>query len=138
MQCTIVVLWNCCYPYCLICSGGSSSGPLLPTDPLLTAQGAPLTSVPDLPQLARGPSLVVSESIPPIPTRLVEKIKRWEFIDLAQLIGVANSNEGSSSMVEGHIVTQNKSPTRCYNRSGHLATSLCRLMVTLLSAPSTS
>ena len=48
----------------------------------------------------------MAEGIPPVSTRLIEKIRRWEFIDLAQLIGGADSSEGSSSMVEGHIVNQ--------------------------------
>ena len=125
-------------------SGGRSAGPLLPVDPLLGARGAPLppvSSLPDLPQLSRGPSLVVAEGIPPVSTRLIEKIRRWEFIDLAQLIGGADSSEGSSSMVEGHIVTQAKSPRKSPSTITDLATWLqayARLMAVLLSAPMTS
>ena len=83
----------------------------------------------------------MAEGIPPVSTRLIEKIRRWEFIDLAQLIGGADSSEGSSSMVEGHIVTQAKSPRKSPSTITDLATWLqayARLMVVLLSAPTTS
>ena len=45
------------------------------------------------------------EGIPPVSSRLVERIRRWEYIDLALLLEVANSDEasgqGSSDMFAG-------------------------------------
>ena len=79
--------------------------------------------------------------IPSVPTHLIEKIRHWESVDLAQLIGCANTSEGSSSMVEGHIITPTKSLRTSPSTITDFTTWLqayAPLMAVLLSAPTTS
>ena len=69
-----------------------ASWPSLPIDPLL------VPSIPSLPSLLSSastsdvlpstpaPSMVVAEGMPPLPIKLVEKIRRWEFVDLSSLL----------------------------------------------------
>ena len=137
MQRTVAVLLAIIILIVCFCSGGCSARPpALPLDPLLAAQGAPLPSVPDPVQLSRGPSSVVTEGIPPVPTRLVEKIRRWEFVDLIQLIEGPDPNESSS---DSHSGTSSKSSKK--STITDLATWLqayARLMAVLLSASTTS
>lgn len=40
----------------------------------------------DTPSLSSSPSLVVAEGMPPIPVKLIEKIRKWEYVDLACLL----------------------------------------------------
>ena len=68
--------------------------PPLPVNPLLTA---PVSSVPSLTlplgsgqvsqALTPSPMLIVAEGIPPVQTKLVEQMQRWEYVDLAKLLG---------------------------------------------------
>ena len=48
--------------------------------------------------LIKNPTSVVADGIPPIPTKLLEKIRRWEYIDLATLIG--DQNQGRDDPVD--------------------------------------
>ena len=79
----------------LLCSTGSRFPlPPLPVNPLLTA---PVSSVPSLTlplgsgqvsqTLTPSPMLIVAEGIPPVQTKLVEQMRRWEYVDLAKLLG---------------------------------------------------
>ena len=79
----------------LIHSAGSSfSLPQLPVNPLLVP---PVSSVPSfaLPQGSiqvdqpHTPSttIIVAEGIPPIQAKLVEQMRRWEYVDLSKLLG---------------------------------------------------
>ena len=88
---------NLTLKFCVILLG-SSHPPLLPlpVDPLLTSSLPSLPSlvspsqsvVPSVPtSLLKNPASVVAEGIPPIPTKLLEKIRCWEFIDLSMLSG---------------------------------------------------
>ena len=96
----------------LFSTGGHSAGPPLPVDPLLALRGPPplpVLNLPDPPQLAHVPSssVVVTEGIPPVPQRLIAKIRRWEFVDLSQLLrirfmglrGCSGSSMAAASMV---------------------------------------
>ena len=66
----------------------------LPTDPLLVRSTPTLPSLGDLGSWFKLPSSdnpkastsVVAEGIPPLPSKLIERIQRWEFIDLASLL----------------------------------------------------
>ena len=63
----------------------------LPVDPFLSFGPTlpPLTSVTndDLqPSTSSGTLTVINEGLPPLPTKLVEQIRRWEYVDLAQLL----------------------------------------------------
>ena len=63
----------------------SVSTPTLPSllPPSLHSVPTPLT---------KNPTSVIADGIPPIPTKLLEKIRRWEYIDLATLIGDQSQN----------------------------------------------
>ena len=54
----------------------------------------------------KDPASVVAEGIPPIPTKLLEKIRRWEFIDLSTLSGdqIQPSDNSTSYYSSNHIV----------------------------------
>ena len=95
--------------FLLFSKGGRRAGPPLPVDPSLDLQGPlplPVLSLPGPPQLTHVPSssLVVTEDIPPVPLWLIDKICRWEFVDLFQLLMGSDPGEGSSSMMDGHII----------------------------------
>lgn len=67
--------------------------PALPVDPMLSINtptlpsllSPPLESAPT--PLIKNPISVIADGIPPIPTKLLEKIRCWEYIDLATLTG---------------------------------------------------
>ena len=94
---------------------GSSSGlpfatlhvnPLLiPPAPVLPPMRWPVESLP-FERLKTPPSsLIVVEGIPPIQASLIEKIRRWEYIDLAKLLGSQDSTDGVTPVViQGHLV----------------------------------
>ena len=67
-------------------SGSAGTPPVLP--PLLSPEGlgvgAPGT---------KNPMSVVAEGLPPIPTKLLEKIRRWEYVDLTLLLHDSKSEE---------------------------------------------
>ena len=81
----------------------------LPVDPLLgTANNSslqlpvPLGTHPEVVAKTAAPSVLISEGIPP---KLVEKIRRWEFIDLAKLlVNQDNQPEESTVVVGGQIM----------------------------------
>ena len=62
-------------------------------DPTLSISTPTLPSLLPLPQhsvptsLIKNPTSIIADGIPPIPTTLLEKIRRWEYIDLATLTG---------------------------------------------------
>lgn len=53
------------------------------------------------------PSAVVAEGIPPIPLRLVEKIRRWEFVDLATLLNDSlHKADDTTAHQQGQVLVQ--------------------------------
>jgi len=67
---------------------------MLPVDPLLGVQGPPLpyltqTNAPQPPRVMSA-TVVVTEGIPPVAARMIEKIRHWEFVDLALLLESAD------------------------------------------------
>ena len=50
-------------------------------------------------------NVLVAEAIPPIPAKLVERIRGWCYVDLADLLsGVAHKQEDSLSLSEDRII----------------------------------
>ena len=78
---------------------------LIPPGPVLPPLSWPVESLP-LEQLKTPPSsLIVVEGIPPIQASLIEKIRRWEYIDLAKLLGSQDFTDGVTPVViQGHLV----------------------------------
>ena len=51
------------------------------------------------------PMVIVAEGIPPIQSKLVEKMRRWEYVDLSKLLGGSDpASEEAAMIVEGQIV----------------------------------
>lgn len=95
-------------------SSESSQLPLLPVNPtLLQTQSVWSSSALPLRSLessefssTSSPLVIVSDGIPPLPTKLVEKIRRWEYIDLSKLITEDTNDHVTSTMViNGQVVT---------------------------------
>ena len=89
----------CCYHTgvllsLLLFAGGHSTALPLPVYPQLALRGPLLTPaiIPPPPRVST-PAVVVVEAIPPVSTRLVERIRRWKYIDFALLLEGANSDE---------------------------------------------
>lgn len=89
--------------------------PSLPVDPSLSGHGdtAGLAgllgcSTPDPLAWGKAASSVIAEGIPPIPVKVLEKIRRWEFIDLALLLSDtgAKSDEAPSLGSGGILLFQ--------------------------------
>ena len=86
---------------------GAGQLPLLPTDPVLIRSTPTLPSLGDLgswlklpsSETARTTSSVITEGIPPIPTKLLERIQKWEFVDLASLLA---SDQAPDDVVAMH------------------------------------
>ena len=61
-----------------------------PVDPTLSLSSRPsiILSTAEVPHAPQSPSTssLVAEGIPPIPHKLVEKIRNWEYTDLASLL----------------------------------------------------
>ena len=85
-----------------------SSAALSPGAPILTqsvTQDAPNSAlswllsslVPGSAPQARGDRLPLGPGLPTVPKALMEKIQRWEFIDLAELLPSCNIHEASAS-----------------------------------------
>ena len=55
---------------------------------------------------AKKASVVITEGIPPLSTKLVERIRKWEFIDLADLLTEAlmKPEDYSSKVVTGQVI----------------------------------
>ena len=116
---------------------------LLPPNSILPSLTWPVESLP-LEQLKTPPSsLIVAEGIPPIQASLIEKIRRWEYVDLAKLLGSQDSTEGCTPVVfQGHLVMmeshqrgQRRQP--CVNDILSWMQAYSRFMAVLLSAEST-
>ena len=125
--------------------------PVLPVDPNLT---------PDLPRLIptledtpdhtvaitprQMPTSIVADGLPPIPTKLLEKIQRWEYIDLSTLLDGAQQEQTNFSVShDGKLLimgptdrTQTKRKVISDLRSWLQAYS--RMMAALVSASSTT
>ena len=45
------------------------------------------------------PMVIVAEGMPPIQTKLIEKMHRWEYVDLSKLLGSSDPVSGEASLV---------------------------------------
>ena len=88
----------------------------LAVDPLLNVSSSslpqwplPLTaSIADNIEVA-GPSVIVTEGIPPVSTKIVEKIHHWEYVDLGSLLTSQEVLGSNSSFFEsGKEIQKNK------------------------------
>ena len=86
-------------------------GPQLPVDnSLVNAGAAPFMSAAafgsdQLPSSSKTTMVVVTEGIPPVALNLVEKICRWEYIDLADLLkGPHGKDQQQWMIVSGQVV----------------------------------
>ena len=78
---------------------GSMSSSCLPS----LSTGASLGLLDNLGE--KSSAVVVAEGIPPVPVKLLEKIRRWEFIDLALLVGEERRKTEDIPMVQdGRVV----------------------------------
>ena len=95
----ISVAHCCCYHTgvllsLLLFAGGHSAALPLPVYPQLELRGPLFTpAIICPPPRVSTPAVVVVEAIPPVSTRLVERIRRWEYIDFALLLEGANSDK---------------------------------------------
>ena len=137
----------------IFCAGetGSYARLRLPVDPLLgTAYASspqlplPLGTHPEIVAKTAAPSVVISEGIPPIPVKLVEKIRHWEFIDLAKLlINHETQPEQPTIIIGGQLVTLD-SPVKSQKKTTAITDILSwvqafsRFMAVLLSAEATT
>jgi len=120
---------------------------MLPVDPLLGLRGPPLpplntASAPQPPRVM-SPSVVVTEGIPPVSARLIERIRRWEFIDLALMLESADQGDppaassGCTSPSTPPAKNSRKAPSPIRDLTSWLQ-AYSRFMAVLLSAPATS
>lgn len=136
-------------------SGGATSSWStlgLPVDPLLgcSSSGANLPQLP-LPLghqatvVARtaAPAVVVIEGIPPISVKTVEKIRRWEFVDLANLL-ISQDPRDDTFLFVNNEVYEHKTISRSHGKSPVInnivmwLTAYARFMAVILSAENTS
>ena len=97
-----------CFPSCT----GSSSGLhfphlpvnpyLIPPYPILPPPSWPFESLPS--QQPKTPSVIVAEGIPPLQNSMIDKIRNWEYIDLAKILGGEDYSEGTAVIVNGQLV----------------------------------
>ena len=125
--------------------------PVLPVDPNLTPELPRLIHTPEDTQnhtvaITPRPMLtsIVADGLPPIPTKLLEKIQRWEYIDLSMLLDGAQQEQTNFSVShDGKLLimgptdrTQTKRKVISDLRTWLQAYS--RMMAALVSAPSTT
>ena len=123
--------------------------PLLPVNPLLAP---PVTSVPSLnlplgaPQVEQiqttSPMVIVAEGMPPIQTKLIEKMRRWEYVDLSKLLGDSDPIlDEASVVIEGQQLRMEVPQRNQRRQIKDILTWLeaySRFMAVLLSAHDTS
>ena len=110
-----------------------SIGAVLPALARLPAEVSLVRTTPTLPalqvqQLAELPtgaeqgqnqpstsSVLIADGIPPIPSKVLEKIRRWEYIDLAMLLANDTPDDSSSTVVfngQALVVSPSTNPTK--------------------------
>lgn len=151
------MLCYCClvasYQIYFSCAGNSGSYTRLglPVDPLLgTAYASspqlplPLGTHPEIVAKTAAPSIVITEGIPPIPVKLVEKIRRWEFIDLAKLLVNQETQPEQPTILIGGQLVALESPVKSQRKATAIndilswVQAFSRFMAVLLAADSTT
>ena len=65
-------------------------------------------------------TVLVTEGLPPIPAKLLERIRRWEFIDLAQLVFDASKDDPGIRQQppsEGILIVQSMEQMQCRRKA---------------------
>ena len=58
------------------------------------------------------PMVIVAEGIHPIQIKLIEKMRRWEYVDLSKLLGSDKVSEEASVVIDGKIILRMEVPQR--------------------------
>ena len=95
------------------CVGGATELPLLPVDPSLAEASdiiglssllASTAAGSDSYGWGKAASTVIAEGLPPIPVKVLDKIRRWEFIDLTLLVNDPGAKSELSSLSSERVV----------------------------------
>ena len=109
-----------------------------------TKSSTPCSSYDECPGATASSANPLTEGIPPVPLRLIDKIRRWEFVELGQLLMGAEPAEGVAAMMDGHIVPSRPSQKEPANRRFTIMDisswlqAYARFMAILVSSPATS
>ena len=104
----------------------------------------PLGTHPEIVAKTAAPSIVIAEGIPPIPVKLVEKIRRWEFIDLSKLLVSQDTQPDEPTVVVGGQLVVLDSQMRSQRKTTSISDILSwfqvfsRFMAVLLAAEATT
>ena len=97
------------------------SWPHLPVDTTLSGSGDTIshmsTKLPVIqyPPPMKSSTVVVAEGIPPVPCHLVEKVRKWEYINLADLLKDHNSSD-QFIIINGQVLSISDQKPRSSNR----------------------
>ena len=114
-------------------------------DPLLTPTIPSLPSLlverstADTPSLSYSPSSIVAEGMPPIPVKLIEKIRKWEYVDLVCLLEDHNTHPVSFTLNEaGQWVPEQQKRRKLITDIFTWIQAYSRYMAVLLSSDTTT
>jgi len=99
----------------VLCIGVPAPGyPLFLVDPSLAMGGASIAAPMvtgcldpanfQSPSAGKSATAVVTEGVPPVPSRLVDKIKKWEFVNMAGLLKDNNGKDPQFMVMNGQLV----------------------------------
>jgi len=117
--------------------------PPLPVDPSLANQGglAPLMSAAALDPTSSSSgtsTVVVTEGIPPVSRQLVDKIRRWEYVNLADLLKDPHSREQQGAAANNQVMTASRLNTKQFLSINNWLRAYNILSAVLLSSEDTS
>ena len=104
----------------------------------------PLGFLPSAVAKAAAPSVVVDEGIPPIPVKMVERIRRWEFVELENLLILQDNKTEETLLGSDKGQFGYKAPLRAQGKhigiNNYMSwlTAFSRLMAVLLTAEATT
>ena len=75
---------------------------LIPPTPILPPLSWPVESLSS--QQPKTPSVIVAEGIPPLQASLIDKIRKWEYVDLAKLLCGEDSLDSTAVVIQGQLV----------------------------------
>ena len=104
-----------CYGRCSLYIGVPTPGyPLLPVDPSLAMGGASIAAPMvtgcldpanfQSPSTGKSATVVITEGVPPVPCRLVDKTKKWEFVNMAELLKDNDGKDPQFMVINGQLV----------------------------------
>ena len=100
----------------VLCMGVPVPGyPLFPVDPSLAMGGASVAAPMvtgcldpanfQSPSAGKSATAVVTKGVPPVSCRLVDKIKKWEFVNMAELLKDNDRKDPQFMVMNGQLVT---------------------------------